>query len=66
VDYDVIIAEAGPAGTVVAYLLTQRGLSVRLIENARMPRSRIAPHLNPGTEVKTTHKRIADPWIVTG
>ena len=36
--YDVIIAGAGPAGAVLAYLLTQRGLSVRLIEKARMPR----------------------------
>ena len=36
--YDVIIAGAGPAGSVLAYLLAQRGLSVRLIEKARMPR----------------------------
>ena len=36
--YDVIIAGAGPAGSVLAYLLTQRGLSVRLLEKARMPR----------------------------
>ena len=36
--YDVIIAGAGPAGSVLAYLLIQRGLSVRLIEKARMPR----------------------------
>jgi len=36
--YDVIIAGAGPAGSVLAYLLTQHGLSVRVIEKARMPR----------------------------
>ncbi len=36
--YDVIIAGAGPAGAVLAYPLTQRGLSVRVIEKARMPR----------------------------
>lgn len=64
--YDVIIAGAGPAGSVLAYLLTQRGLSVRLIEKSRMPRYRIASHLNPCTEVKMTRKRTADPWIVTG
>ncbi len=38
--YDVIIAGAGPAGSVLAYLLTQRGLSVRLIERAQLPRNK--------------------------
>jgi flavin-dependent dehydrogenase len=64
--YDVIIAGAGPAGALLAYLLSQCGLSVRLIEKARMPRYRITAHLDPGTEVKMTRKRTADPWIVTG
>jgi len=36
--YDVIIAGAGPAGAVLAYLLTQHGLSVRVIEKAIIPR----------------------------
>lgn len=36
--YDVIIAGAGPAGSVLAYLLTQHGLSVRVIEKAIIPR----------------------------
>jgi len=36
--YDVIIAGAGSAGSALAYLLTQHGIRVHLIEKARMPR----------------------------
>ena len=37
--YDVIIARAGPAGAVLTYLPAQRGLIVRLIEKAQLPRN---------------------------
>ena len=35
---DVIIAGAGPAGAVLAYLLARRGLDVLVLEKARLPR----------------------------
>ncbi len=37
-DYDVIIVGAGPAGSVLAYLLAKRSLNVLLIEKETLPR----------------------------
>ncbi len=36
--YDIIIVGAGPAGTVLAYLLAKAGLRVLILEKARLPR----------------------------
>lgn len=36
--YDIIIVGAGPAGTVLAYLLAKIGLKVLILEKARLPR----------------------------
>jgi flavin-dependent dehydrogenase len=48
-DCDVLIAGAGPAGSVAATLLARAGLRVRLIDRARFPRPKLCGDtLNPG------------------
>ena len=37
-DYDVIVVGAGPAGSVISYLLAQNGVSVLLLEKYKLPR----------------------------
>jgi flavin-dependent dehydrogenase len=39
--YDVTIAGAGPAGTVLAYELAQKGFKVLLLEKSRLPRRKV-------------------------
>ena len=46
---DVVIAGAGPAGTVAATLLARAGLRVRLVDRARFPRDKLCgDSVNPG------------------
>lgn len=48
-DCDVLIAGAGPAGSVAATLLARAGLRVRLLDRARFPRAKLCGDtLNPG------------------
>src|SRR5271157_5355464 len=46
----VCVVGAGPAGSVFAARMAQLGHEVRLIEQARFPRSRLGESLNPGVE----------------
>ena len=47
---EVCVVGAGPAGSVFAARMAQLGHEVRLIEQARFPRSRLGESLNPGVE----------------
>lgn len=47
---DVVIAGAGPAGSVTATILARAGARVRLVDRARFPRDKLCgDSLNPGT-----------------
>jgi flavin-dependent dehydrogenase len=47
---DVVIAGAGPAGSIAALMLARAGASVRLVDRARFPRGKLCGDtLNPGT-----------------
>src|SRR4029453_8314375 len=55
--YDVVIAGAGPAGSVAATVLARAGARVALIDRARFPRHKLCGDtLNPG--VLTTLRRL--------
>jgi len=47
---EVCVVGAGPAGSVFAARMAQLGHQVRLIEQARFPRSRLGESLSPGVE----------------
>ena len=48
-DCDVLIAGAGPAGSIAALILARAGLRVRLLDRARFPRAKLCGDtLNPG------------------
>ncbi len=40
-DYDVTIAGAGPAGSVLAYILARQGIKVLLLEKHKLPRDKV-------------------------
>ena len=47
---EICVVGAGPAGSVFAARMAQLGHDVRLIEQARFPRSRLGEYLTPGVE----------------
>ncbi|HEY7446249.1 MAG TPA: FAD-dependent monooxygenase, partial [Vicinamibacterales bacterium] len=48
--WDVLIAGAGPAGSIAATLLARAGARVLLLDRARFPRDKLCgDSLNPGT-----------------
>jgi flavin-dependent dehydrogenase len=76
-DPDVLIAGAGPAGSIAALMLARAGLRVCLVDRARFPREKLCGDtLNPGTlarlerlglaERVRAHSIPVDGMIVTG
>jgi flavin-dependent dehydrogenase len=74
---DVIIAGAGPAGSVAATVLARAGLRVRLFDRASFPREKLCGDtVNPGTLAALRHLRLwhaaeagglrVDGMVVTG
>jgi flavin-dependent dehydrogenase len=75
--WDVIIAGAGPAGTIAAIVLARSGARVLLLDRARFPRDKMCGDcLNPGAVALfaqlnlpnwiDTHGLSTEGWLVTG
>ena len=61
--WDVVIAGAGPAGTVAATILARAGVRVLIIDRARFPRDKLCgDSLNPGT-LAVLHRHNLAGWI---
>jgi geranylgeranyl reductase family protein len=61
--WDVVIAGAGPAGTIAATTLARAGARVLLVDRARFPRDKLCgDSINPGT-VALLHKLHLSRWI---
>jgi flavin-dependent dehydrogenase len=58
---EVCVVGAGPAGSVFAARMAQLGHEVRLIEQARFPRSRLGESLSPGVEPLLKSARLETP-----
>ncbi|HVC21796.1 MAG TPA: NAD(P)/FAD-dependent oxidoreductase [Vicinamibacterales bacterium] len=64
---DVLVAGAGPAGTVAATLLARAGASVRLVDRARFPRDKLCGDtLNPGALAALRQLALAPPGLARG
>src|SRR5262245_25643808 len=65
--YDVVIAGAGPAGSVAATVLARAGARVALIDRARFPRHKLCGDtLNPGVLAILTRLKLASMTDVCG
>lgn len=63
--WDVVIAGAGPAGSIAATLLARAGARVLLLDRARFPREKLCGDtVNPGTVAKLRALSLAG-WIET-
>jgi menaquinone-9 beta-reductase len=60
--WDVVIAGAGPAGTVAATILARAGARVLIVDRARFPRDKLCgDSINPGTLALLRRLNLADP-----
>src|SRR5688500_1721758 len=63
--WDVVIAGAGPAGSITATLLARAGARVLLLDRARFPREKLCGDtVNPGTVARLRALSLAG-WIET-
>ena len=59
---DVLVAGAGPAGSIVATLLARSGVRVLLVDRARFPRDKLCGDtLNPGAVALLRRLDLAEP-----
>jgi menaquinone-9 beta-reductase len=60
--WDVLIAGAGPAGTVTATILARAGVRVLLVDRARFPRDKLCgDSINPGAIAVLRRHNLAEP-----
>jgi len=70
-DFDVLVAGAGPAGSTAAALLARQGLRVALLDRARFPREKVcgggltakAIRLLPADPAALIHHQVSSAWI---
>ena len=61
--WDVLIAGAGPAGTMAATILARAGVRVLMVDRARFPRDKLCgDSLNPGT-LDILHRHNLATWV---